>query len=387
MSSRKECIKNYINTLKIMSPIFYDYINLSYSSDINKEYFDDISILKKYNSNLYTYISSLIYDDVCYIPGYYKKISIKGNRKTNANGLDDISINEYLTKTNATTTSNIFSKIDTFNKTNTINKNESFNTTIIFNKTNTYDTTNVFYKEEKETININGLDDISINENVITEKNTTVIENKYSGYLKNNWVNEKKEINKIDDLYDNLTSEYIMDIKKNNADNINDEIKNVEEDDILLINNINFMNDDDIVSEIENINTEDDILLYLHDINEVNISEINALNKNLSKEENLNKTNENNIEKIKTNENKKEKIKTHINKKLTKTHVNIKKKRKIGQKNHSYTQKIILKEWYFKNKNNPYPNENVKLELMNKTGLSRKQIDDWFINKRRRTND
>ncbi|KAI5190498.1 hypothetical protein NECID01_1004 [Nematocida sp. AWRm77] len=49
-------------------------------------------------------------------------------------------------------------------------------------------------------------------------------------------------------------------------------------------------------------------------------------------------------------------------------------------KNVSY----ILKSWLLENINNPYPNEKEKNNLILKTGLFPNQINNWFINARRR---
>lgn len=44
----------------------------------------------------------------------------------------------------------------------------------------------------------------------------------------------------------------------------------------------------------------------------------------------------------------------------------------------------VLKEWLFKNSNNPYPSEATKNELMAESGLTLLQLNNWFINARRR---
>jgi hypothetical protein len=44
----------------------------------------------------------------------------------------------------------------------------------------------------------------------------------------------------------------------------------------------------------------------------------------------------------------------------------------------------ILKKWLFEHSDNPYPAEDEKLQLVSQTGLSLKQINNWFINARRR---
>ncbi|EFQ89405.1 hypothetical protein PTT_14339 [Pyrenophora teres f. teres 0-1] len=44
----------------------------------------------------------------------------------------------------------------------------------------------------------------------------------------------------------------------------------------------------------------------------------------------------------------------------------------------------MLKEWFQQNRQSPYPTEDQKLELCNRTGLSLNQVSNWFINARRR---
>ena len=44
----------------------------------------------------------------------------------------------------------------------------------------------------------------------------------------------------------------------------------------------------------------------------------------------------------------------------------------------------VLREWLHKNLTNPYPSEEEKLELAEKTGLTVLQLNNWFINARRR---
>lgn len=45
----------------------------------------------------------------------------------------------------------------------------------------------------------------------------------------------------------------------------------------------------------------------------------------------------------------------------------------------------ILKEWLFNHLEHPYPNEEEKQELCQRTGLTTVQVSNWFINARRRT--
>jgi hypothetical protein len=54
--------------------------------------------------------------------------------------------------------------------------------------------------------------------------------------------------------------------------------------------------------------------------------------------------------------------------------------------NHGKDTVAVLKEWLFsyEHVHHPYPNEQEKAELMAKTGLSRKQLSNWFTNARKR---
>jgi hypothetical protein len=45
----------------------------------------------------------------------------------------------------------------------------------------------------------------------------------------------------------------------------------------------------------------------------------------------------------------------------------------------------ILKTWFLENINNPYPSHEAKDSLGKLTGLSRKQIQNWFTNSRKVT--
>lgn len=47
-------------------------------------------------------------------------------------------------------------------------------------------------------------------------------------------------------------------------------------------------------------------------------------------------------------------------------------------------QTKALRQWYFAHSDHPYPSEEDKQELMHETGLTRTQIQNWFINARRR---
>ncbi|CAH2292199.1 homeobox TGIF2-like, partial [Pelobates cultripes] len=46
---------------------------------------------------------------------------------------------------------------------------------------------------------------------------------------------------------------------------------------------------------------------------------------------------------------------------------------------------LILSNWLYRNCSNPYPNDLEKAKMMEETSLTRQQIDDWFINARRRS--
>ena len=50
----------------------------------------------------------------------------------------------------------------------------------------------------------------------------------------------------------------------------------------------------------------------------------------------------------------------------------------------SVNSSIILKQWYSQNMSDPYPSIEEKQMLSNRTGLTVKQVTDWFVNKRMR---
>ncbi|KND02842.1 uncharacterized protein SPPG_01922 [Spizellomyces punctatus DAOM BR117] len=52
--------------------------------------------------------------------------------------------------------------------------------------------------------------------------------------------------------------------------------------------------------------------------------------------------------------------------------------------NHPPWKTQILFQWYYQHRANPYPSEAEKEELCNETELNAKQLNDWFINARRR---
>lgn len=59
-------------------------------------------------------------------------------------------------------------------------------------------------------------------------------------------------------------------------------------------------------------------------------------------------------------------------------------KKKRTRKNFAPEINTILNEWFEAHKVTPYPTEDEKQELMAKTGISQKQLKDWFGNRRRR---
>ena len=50
----------------------------------------------------------------------------------------------------------------------------------------------------------------------------------------------------------------------------------------------------------------------------------------------------------------------------------------------SSSTREILKEWYLKHKDNPYPTAEEKIVLIKETQLSPKKLDNWFKNERRK---
>lgn len=58
----------------------------------------------------------------------------------------------------------------------------------------------------------------------------------------------------------------------------------------------------------------------------------------------------------------------------------------IMSKRSNYPKKVtkFFKEWLKKNKHNPYPSESEKIYFTEKTGLDLNQINNWFVNARRR---
>ena len=58
---------------------------------------------------------------------------------------------------------------------------------------------------------------------------------------------------------------------------------------------------------------------------------------------------------------------------------------KRTRENLSFESKKILKEWLFDHRYNPYPTEIEKTKLASETNLTVVQINNWFINERRRS--
>ncbi len=57
---------------------------------------------------------------------------------------------------------------------------------------------------------------------------------------------------------------------------------------------------------------------------------------------------------------------------------------KRPRKNLSKDVVLVLKDWLEIHKENPYPDDNEKLQLMQQTKLSKKQVENWFVNARKR---
>ncbi|RKO97638.1 hypothetical protein CAUPRSCDRAFT_3910, partial [Caulochytrium protostelioides] len=58
--------------------------------------------------------------------------------------------------------------------------------------------------------------------------------------------------------------------------------------------------------------------------------------------------------------------------------------RRAKRPNHNATIIAVLDAWYAENRRYPYPSEEVKKTLLGQTSLSMMQLNNWFINKRRR---
>ena len=54
----------------------------------------------------------------------------------------------------------------------------------------------------------------------------------------------------------------------------------------------------------------------------------------------------------------------------------------VVSERHTATATNVLEAWYEVNKKHPYPNNEQKAELVEKTNLSKTQVDTWFKNKR-----
>ena len=62
----------------------------------------------------------------------------------------------------------------------------------------------------------------------------------------------------------------------------------------------------------------------------------------------------------------------------------VKNNSKKSRENYSKVVGEVLKEWLHKHLTNPYPSDEEKLDLAKKTGLTVLQVNNWFINARRR---
>jgi hypothetical protein len=51
---------------------------------------------------------------------------------------------------------------------------------------------------------------------------------------------------------------------------------------------------------------------------------------------------------------------------------------KLEKRSHLMESKILLKDWFNLNVDNPYPDQKEKIELSKKTNLNLSQIESWF---------
>ncbi|KAG5457534.1 MAG: homeobox KN domain-containing protein [Olpidium bornovanus] len=52
--------------------------------------------------------------------------------------------------------------------------------------------------------------------------------------------------------------------------------------------------------------------------------------------------------------------------------------------NHPPAAVAVLKDWFFANLENPYPSKEERDRFAGQTGLTQKQVSEWFVNARRR---
>lgn len=59
-------------------------------------------------------------------------------------------------------------------------------------------------------------------------------------------------------------------------------------------------------------------------------------------------------------------------------------KRRLKRSNHSPEARAILFDWLLRHREQPYPTDSEKKMLVEKTGLTETQLNDWMVNARRR---
>ncbi|KAL6120602.1 transcription factor, TALE/PBX fam [Nucleospora cyclopteri] len=120
---------------------------------------------------------------------------------------------------------------------------------------------------------------------------------------------------------------------------------------------------------------EDDLFTIVTDeISHLN-TELNQISNDFSSDYNFNQKESNNLNRPNFSNNEQ-----YLNMNQLGTH------KKPKTKRSNYPKKIskILKQWLMENMNNPYPSDREKAFLMHSTGLDSTQINNWFINARRR---